>query len=555
MHSVPHAARPTSRLIALLGATAIAVFCTLLVPSAASAAGGATLTGTVTAADTSLPLEDVSISIFGSDGNYAPVSGKTDATGHFSAAGLSAGTYTVFFNTHASFSGIPAHYVSEWWSNQLFRSNATQLVVNDGDNVVLDASLTLGGSISGTITGQTTASGALRATAYTKDPGSGEWVYTVDALAEGGTYELLGLDPSLPYRVRFTNGGVQPHFAPEYYPDVTTIDVAQDVSVTSGGVTGNINAVLGPPRPIPSSRIAGDDRFATSAEVAKKYAPDPLGVVYVVNGLNYPDALSAAPAAAFRHAPLLLTQVDTLPAVVAEQIVRLTPKEIVVVGGTGVISDAVKETLQALVPAATVNRVAGDDRYETSRLVTEDAFGPTGAIIAWVATGQGFADALSAAAVAGGEGSPVILIDGTAPAVDAATASLLADLGTTDVFVAGGEAVVSEGMRASIENLPTVNFAARISGLDRYGTSLAVNRFRGDSSVLDTVYLAVGTGYADALAGAALAGRDKVPMFIVPGTCVPAPIRTELSDRSVGSLVLFGGPGVLTESVANLVVC
>jgi putative cell wall-binding protein len=301
----------------------------------------------------------------------------------------------------------------------------------------------------------------------------------------------------------------------------------------------------------PTSRIAGPDRFSTAAAVAREF--DAASTVYVANGHNYPDALSAAPAAGFHQAPLLLTEQDSLPAVVAAEIQRLQPGRIVVVGGTGVVSSGVEAALEALYPGTQVQRLAGADRYETSRVVSNDAFGDAGAQVAVIATGTNFPDALSASAAAAKVGGPVILVPGSDPDVDSATYDLLDGLGTTKVFIAGGLGVVSAAIEASLVRHFGGSQVTRLAGTNRYDTAVAINNEFFVSS--SAVYLAVGTGYADALAGAALAGTDASPLYVVPGECVPAAVIMAIRDLGATRVVLFGGTGVLSAGVASLTPC
>lgn len=300
-------------------------------------------------------------------------------------------------------------------------------------------------------------------------------------------------------------------------------------------------------------RIAGSDRFATAAEVARQYQPfeSGHGVVYVANGLNFPDALSAAPAAAFQEAPLLLSRQNELPTVTREQIERLNPQLIVIAGGTGVVSTAVENELRTLAPE--VRRDAGANRYETSRVLTERAFGEAGAQTVFLATGRGFPDALSASAAAGQLSAPVLLVDGSRSTIDDATVALLDDLGATQVFIAGGTGVMSTGIQTFVSGLPFVESVTRLAGADRYSTSQAINGAVFANAT--TVYLAVGTGFADALAGAALAGKVGSPLFVVPGNCVPNGVLTKITALGATDVVLLGGVGALSAQVANLTRC
>lgn len=88
----------------------------------------------------------------------------------------------------------------------------------------------------------------------------------------------------------------------------------------------------------------------------------------------------------------------------------------------------------------------------------------------------------------------------------------------------------------------------RIYGADRYGTSAAVSAASFPTGVA-VAYVATGTNFPDALAGAAVAGRDHAPLLIVQPTSVPAPIATELRRLAPKRIVVLGGPGAVADSV------
>ncbi len=94
---------------------------------------------------------------------------------------------------------------------------------------------------------------------------------------------------------------------------------------------------------------------------------DGIAVVYVAVGTGFPDALGVGPGAALNGAPIILvpTNPPLDPATEAE-LIRLDPRAVIIVGGTGVISDAMQTTLEALLPKASVERIAGTNRYKTN---------------------------------------------------------------------------------------------------------------------------------------------------------------------------------------------
>jgi Tol biopolymer transport system component len=92
------------------------------------------------------------------------------------------------------------------------------------------------------------------------------------------------------------------------------------------------------------SRIAGPDRWGTSAAVADSAtAAGMTGSPWLADGLNWPDAVAAGPAAAVAHAVLLLVDPTSLPASPASAtwLAAHPAQEVVAVGGPDVVAPAV----------------------------------------------------------------------------------------------------------------------------------------------------------------------------------------------------------------------
>ena len=292
-------------------------------------------------------------------------------------------------------------------------------------------------------------------------------------------------------------------------------------------------------------RLAGDDRYATAVAISRSTYPNGgVPVVYVTTGENFPDALSAAPAAASQGGPILLTNPSFAPSSTLAELQRLNPARVIVVGGTVAVSDAAFNSLKAIQP--NITRISGSDRYETSRLVAQAVF--PNATSAYVATGLNYPDALSASAAAGSKNVPVILLDGAATVNSAIAASLVK---ITSVKVAGGPVAVSDSMVASINALGISS--VRLYGSDRYQTSVAINR--DAFATASTMYLAVGLAFPDALSGAAAAGALDSPLYVTMPGCVSNELRADVNSRSISALKLIGGPNALNDNVALLATC
>ncbi|WP_382309644.1 cell wall-binding repeat-containing protein [Herbiconiux sp. UC225_62] len=297
-----------------------------------------------------------------------------------------------------------------------------------------------------------------------------------------------------------------------------------------------------------TSRIAGADRYEVAVQIANGMFPTTAHVLFIASGVNYPDALSAGPAAAKLGGALLLTLPDRVPDNVAAKVSSLKPGRIVIVGGVNSVSEAVAGQLKTLVPGATVERIGGADRYEVSRAIADKMFGPFAH--ADVTTGATFADALSAGAAAGTVGEPVVLVRGDAQTADAPTLALFAAHATSSLTIVGGINSVSAGVETSLQKVGPV---ARIGGADRFEASSNLNH--AAFAKADTVYLATGLNFPDALAGSVLAGSTKSPLYVVPKSCVPKAVIDDIVRLGAKKVVLLGGPNSLTDEVAKLYAC
>lgn len=121
-------------------------------------------------------------------------------------------------------------------------------------------------------------------------------------------------------------------------------------------------------------RLAGDDRAATSTEVAKEViGTSALGDknVYVVGGYGLADAMSIAPVAAKEKAPILVVDKNQI-STDAVSILSKSRNGADIIGGETVVAEkAFKQVANA---AGNAERVAGEDRQETNAKVIKKYF-------------------------------------------------------------------------------------------------------------------------------------------------------------------------------------
>jgi cell wall-associated NlpC family hydrolase len=316
------------------------------------------------------------------------------------------------------------------------------------------------------------------------------------------------------------------------------------VLLTAGAVLATAVPVFAAPTATPTTRIAGDDRYATAAAVSAVTYPTGVPVAYVATGEGFADALAGGPAAAKGRGPMLLTSAGALPDATATELARLAPEKIVVLGGPSSVADAVVAALGDIAPTS---RIAGDDRYATAAAVSAATFAAK-VPVAYIATGEGFADALAGGPAAAKGGGPMLLTT-SASLPDATKAELQRLLPKRIVVLGGPSSVAAEVLTALKSIAPTT----RIAGDTRYATAAAISAAAFPTGVAHA-FVATGEGFADALAGGPAAARASAPMILTPPSGPPTAVVTEVGRLLPGALVVIGGAATVPDAAVAGVV-
>ncbi len=194
-----------------------------------------------------------------------------------------------------------------------------------------------------------------------------------------------------------------------------------------------------------------------------------------------------------------------------------------------------------------VVRHSGANRYETSLKMLSSA--TPGAPI-FVATGIGFADALSAAPAAALEGGRVVL---THPRnVDPQLIAQITAKAPKDIYVIGGTNAVSTAVENALKGIAGAE-VTRIAGSSRYDTSLRIydKFFAGED--FNKAFVATGRDFPDALAASAAAGAVDAPVVLVNGKAatVPTDVTDRLTADKVELTLIAGGKGAVSQGIEN----
>ena len=286
-------------------------------------------------------------------------------------------------------------------------------------------------------------------------------------------------------------------------------------------------------------RIAGSDRFDTSARISAAAFPEGADTVFVATGRNFPDALAGAAVAARLDAPILLVDTSAIPPSVATELTRLGPSTIVILGGEGAVTPGVATALEAY---GSVVRISGDNRYSTAAAISSYGF-PDGSDTVFLATGGDFVDALGGAPAAAAADAPILLVE--SDMIPAAIADEIVRLGASNLVLLGGNTAVTDDVEAALGTYGTVT---RLSGNDRYATAAAISAYAFPDGA-DGAFVAVGTAFPDALAAAAAAAHLGVPLLVVMGGSVPSVVNDEIVRLGPSAITVIGGPSAVSLTV------
>lgn len=280
--------------------------------------------------------------------------------------------------------------------------------------------------------------------------------------------------------------------------------------------------------------IAAADRLLTAIDVSKQLYPNGFAsnkarkTVVIATSSQYADALTAGPLASYYgNAPILLNKQGSLSPAVQAELKRLKANHVFLIGGTVALSSSVESKLKGM--GITVERLAGETRYETNEKVNAKLPNSKGIL---VATGNDYPDALTAASVAVVKQWPIVLVkEGMSTPARAAKAY------GKNVVIVGGTQVVPASIEKEISKNIGSDLVDRLGGETRYETSVnVINHFKADF-VSPKLIVSIGTNYPDALVSSSLTAMHGAPLFLVKDASIPAEVQKAINQHSTEKLI------------------
>lgn len=300
--------------------------------------------------------------------------------------------------------------------------------------------------------------------------------------------------------------------------------------------------------------LGGQTRYETAAEQALYSHPSSDWVI-VASGESYVDALASASLAGALDCPILLTTPSRVPDVTLATISQVGAKNIIVLGGTSAVSEAAQSQLAQL---GTVTRLGGQTRYETQLEILEygrnQGFFTGGQV--FIASGESFADVLSASPLLYALQAPVFFANGSGQ-LSAQELAALGELGATDYTVVGGSQVVSDAGYAQVNSIAMTNGGTirRCSGDTRYETSIRIATYAVESCgfTWDGVAFASGQSPYDSLGGGVVQGEGKSVLILATNNNILSMAQRLPSTLVKSSVKFFGGTDVFSGSSRSAV--
>lgn len=296
------------------------------------------------------------------------------------------------------------------------------------------------------------------------------------------------------------------------------------------------------------TRLEGATRFDTMAKIIREGNFTKGGTVLIARGDDYRDALAASGLAGVLEAPIVLTLQKNLPNQSKDILKELNPKRVIIIGGENAIAESVKKQIFDACPNITdkesVDRCSGQYAIDTSAEIAREGKGKWKDGIAIIARTDDFKDALSAAPIAYAMKYPIILAY-NGEVFDDNVLSAMKEIGIKEFVVVGGKNAVKPkavetlkkngfSMKQRLEGQWAVHTSGEIA---EWGISLGMTA--------DKMGVATPMNYPDALAGAALCGKNNSVMVLLNDSLPQNLEFIKKYKHSISKGYVFGGTSVV----------
>lgn len=308
---------------------------------------------------------------------------------------------------------------------------------------------------------------------------------------------------------------------------------------SSGGSSGGGNSSDSTSN-VTVKKLKGADRFETAIKISQS-GWTKSDTVVIVNGedKSMVDGLTATPLASIKNSPILLSSNEKLPQKTVEELKRLNPSKVVVIGGNNSMPNSVVEAIKAVNSKISVQRIGGDTRYQTSINIAKEIDKTNNVSKLYIGAGNGEADSLSIASLAGKEKTPIVLTqkDG----VDNEAEQFIKSNKVSNIYFIGGVEKISNKAIEQVGKIANKDISNnRVAGQTRQETNAKVIDKFYSQSKLDGVVVANQDKLIDALAVGPLAAKNNSPVILATNTLDKSQ-ESSLKGKNSSKLFEVGG--------------
>ncbi|MBP3223037.1 MAG: cell wall-binding repeat-containing protein [Actinomycetaceae bacterium] len=314
-----------------------------------------------------------------------------------------------------------------------------------------------------------------------------------------------------------------------------------------GDVTLYAQWVLIPKENTIFERLWGAGSLDTAQSIVQKGFTNTGGTVVIATYNTYYDALTASGIAGFDKAPILTVSSNNLPAQTRQELQRLKPRRVIIIGGEKAITPAVSNEIHKVTGVRPVrySGAVASDTADAIALAKDGHWADTG----FVVTSRTFQDALSAAPLSYSLHMPIFLTNMQGTELSANTIYAMKHVGIKKVVIVGGQYAVSPAVEKQL-TANGIDIETRLWGTYDVETSYAVAQYGlSKGMTANNMGVATATKYYDALAGAALNGVNNSVLVLSRENNVEWARR--FVEENIGTInhgYVYGGQLAISDS-------
>ena len=287
-----------------------------------------------------------------------------------------------------------------------------------------------------------------------------------------------------------------------------------------------------------STEIIGANRYDTAAKISKK-GWNSASTVVIANGLNEIEGIVANPLASVYNAPVLLTDKNKVSSYTINELKRLKPSNIIIIGGKNSIGESAEKSIKNAVSSVSIKRIDGSNIEELSVNIAKEIDSKANVSKIYVAGENGAADALSVVSKAAEEKSPIIVTSKNS--VNSSVKNWIKSNSISSAYFLGKTAVISDNVIKEIDSVVSGNVSGnRIGGSDRNQTNARVIKALYPSENYNPVFVAKNRPLVDAISVGVYAARTKSPI-VVAGNALDSEQSNILKNKKTNSVFRIGG--------------